>query len=100
MMASSPVAGVYDQVIDRESAFEVLSQKAKARSDAEAAAKQAESEAKQRQAQERADRAAAPRRSTRATPVEAAVTSLTRSVANSLGRALVRGILGSLSRGR
>jgi hypothetical protein len=32
--------------------------------------------------------------------MEAAMTSLARSAATSLGRALVRGILGSLTRGR
>ncbi|HEY0919657.1 helicase HerA-like domain-containing protein, partial [Devosia sp.] len=42
----------------------------------------------------------APRRSSRQTPAEAAVTSFTRSVASRLGTALVRGILGGLTRGR
>ncbi|NMA97430.1 MAG: DUF853 family protein, partial [Phyllobacteriaceae bacterium] len=41
--------------------------------------------------------AAAPRRSTRQTPVEAAANSFARTVANKLGRELVRGILGGLS---
>jgi DNA helicase HerA-like ATPase len=100
LIANSPVAGQYDRAVDRESAFEVLQKKTQATQDAAAAQKQAEMAEKQRQAEERAEKAAAPRRSTRASPVEAAMTSLARSAANSLGRALVRGILGSLTRGR
>ncbi|MBK8085920.1 MAG: DUF853 family protein [Devosia sp.] len=100
VMANSPVAGLYDTPVDRDSAFEVLGRKAKQKQDAEAAVRQAEVEQKRREAEARAERTAAPRRSTRASPMEATLTSLGRSVANSLGRALVRGILGSLTRGR
>ncbi len=100
LIANSPVAGVYDTPIDRESAFEVLGRKAKEKQEAEAAVRQAEVEKKRREAEARAERTTAPRRSTRASPMEATLTSLGRSVANSLGRALVRGILGSLTRGR
>ncbi|WP_374624208.1 helicase HerA-like domain-containing protein [Devosia sp.] len=100
LIANSPVAGVYDTPIDRDSAFEVLGRKAKEKQDAEAAVRQAEVEQKRREAEARAERTTAPRRSTRASPMEATLTSLGRSVANSLGRALVRGILGSLTRGR
>jgi len=100
LIATSPVAGQYDTAVDRESAFEVLQKKALATQQAAEQTRQAEIAEQQRKAQERADRAATPRRSTRASPIEAAMTSLARSAANSLGRALVRGILGSLSRGR
>ena len=100
LIANSPVAGVYDTAIDRDSAFEVLTAKTKARQDADAKATEAAAAAKEAAAEEKADRAAAPRRSTRAGPVEAAVTSFGRSLATNLGRALVRGILGSLTRGR
>ena len=102
LITNSPVAGQYDQVIDRESAFEVLQKKAGAAQDEAERQKQAEMADKQAEARARVDRAQAPvpRRSTRASPVEAAMTSMARSVATSLGRALVRGILGSLTRGR
>ncbi|MBN9310251.1 MAG: DUF853 domain-containing protein [Devosia sp.] len=100
VIASSPVAGQYDTLVDRESAYEVLTRKAGERQAAEAAQKQADADAKAAAAQEKADRAAQPRRSTRQTPVEAAITSMARSAASSLGRALVRGILGGLTRGR
>jgi hypothetical protein len=103
IIANSPVAGQYDQVIDRESAFEVLQKKAGAAQAAAEQQKQAEMAQKQAEAEARTQRTSAPpaeRRSTRASPMEAAMTSLARSAANSLGRALVRGILGSLTRGR
>jgi uncharacterized protein len=100
IMANSPVAGVYDTPVDRESAFEVLTAKTKARQMDDARAAEAAAAAKEAAAQEKADRANTPRRSTRADPIEAAVTSFGRSMASSLGRALVRGILGSLTRGR
>ncbi|WP_127752345.1 helicase HerA-like domain-containing protein [Devosia sp. 1566] len=86
VIADSPVGGLYDAVIDRDSAFEVLARKAERRQD-EAGA---ERERKETQA---------PRRSSRQTPAEAAMNSLARTVANRLGSALVRGVLGSLKRG-
>lgn len=107
IIATSPVAGQYDTPIDRESAYEVLGKRVATRDAAAAeararAAEEKEDIRRQREegARERAERAAAPKRSTRAGPIEAAVTSLARSAANQLGRALVRGILGSLTRGR
>jgi hypothetical protein len=84
IIARSPVAGLYDKPVDRESAFEVLARKA-------------------RQRQDEAERTQEPRprrASTRQTPAEVAMNSLARTVANQVGRALVRGILGSLRRGR
>ncbi len=100
LIATSPVAGQYDTPIDRESAFEVLDKRIKAREADAAAEREAREQAKADAARAREERAAAPRRSTRAGPVEAAITSMARSAANQLGRALVRGILGSLTRGR
>jgi DNA helicase HerA-like ATPase len=92
LIAGSPVGGLYDEVIDRESAFEVLAETAKRK---QAADEQARLEA-ERAKEERMSQPAA-RRSTRQTPAEAAMNSLARTVANRLGNALVRGILGSLS---
>ncbi len=100
LIANSPVAGLYDSVVDRDSAFEVLGEKARRRQEQDAHERRlAEAEAAAREA-EKAARRDAPRRSTRQTPTEAAVTSFTRSVASRLGTALVRGILGGLTRGR
>lgn len=88
-MANSPVGGLYDTVIDRESAYEILERRAR---DKQLATERTQGEVEAA----RAERAAAPRRSTRQTPVEAAVNSFARSVANTLGREIMRGILGGL----
>jgi len=80
----SPVGNRYDQPLDRESAAEVLQARAEklARAAQEAAARQPE------------QTGAAPRRSTRQTPTEAAVKSFLRSMGTTLGREIMRGILG------
>ncbi|SMQ60854.1 hypothetical protein SAMN06295905_0436 [Devosia lucknowensis] len=100
-LAKSPVGGLYDTIIDRESAFEILQRRARDKQlDAERAqyetARQAEANQLARE-REQAERAAAPRRSSRQTPTEAAMNSFARTVANTLGRELVRGILGGLT---
>ena len=117
LMGQSPLAGQYDQTLDRESAYERLraqaEQAAKAAAEVEAA-KQAEVENAGRQSDngwtipdfpgsgrsrtQIGTRQRAPRASNRQTVAEAAVKSVVRSVGSSLGRALVRGILGSLKR--
>ncbi len=84
VMATSPVAGLYDTPIDRLSAFEVLSQRASRR--------------REEAPPPAAPKAPAPRASNRQSVGEAMAKSLARSVATSLGRALVRGMLGSLRR--
>jgi DNA helicase HerA-like ATPase len=84
-MAASPVAGRYDQTVDRESAYEVLKKRAEA-----AQRPQAEHEAPALPG--------APPRSRRQTPMEAIVTSAARSIGSQIGRQLVRGLLGSLLR--
>ncbi|MDO7836218.1 DUF853 family protein [Sphingobium sp. HBC34] len=125
IQSTSPVAGKYDQAVDRESAEEILAargqaaaaaaqaQKAQAEAD-KAAAAQAKAEAKQREAEAR--EAARPSAFDKAiqSATRAAGSSVGRQVANELGRAvfggssrrkssgggiagqLVRGILGSL----
>lgn len=113
VMDKSPVLGVYDEDVDRESAFEILAARAQKASDADAA-KQAQptqptegsasgrwtlpgfgdDDKDEKQAQGR------PRSGgyQRETVVEAAMKSVARTVATQVGRALVRGILGSLKR--
>jgi len=88
----SPYSGRYDTVIDRESAYEMLKQKAEQKARAAAASAAEEISIKQ-QAKEKA---AAARRSSRQTPLEAMVTSAARSVGSQLGRQIMRGIMGSL----
>ncbi len=84
---ASPVALIYADAIDRDSAFEVLARKAQQRA-----------ELQRREEAEKAETPArAPRASNRQTVTEAAVKSLVRSVATRLGSALVRGMLGGLT---
>ncbi|BCH11043.1 hypothetical protein MesoLj131c_53010 [Mesorhizobium sp. 131-3-5] len=110
LIAESPVTGQYDQVIDRDSAFEMLQKKAKDAQDAEQQAQQAGTGGSRwtipgfgnddPAPPSGGRRAPAPRPSSRQTVAEAAIKSVVRSVGSSVGRAIVRGILGSLSRGR
>src|SRR5690606_36949234 len=97
------VGGLYDSVIDRESAFEILQRRARDRQLTEERARiekedrlAADQRAKDMLRAERAERASQPRRSSsRQTPAEAAMNSFARTVANKLGNAIVRGVLGS-----
>jgi len=119
VMDRSPVLGVYDEDLDRESAFEMLAARAGAAAK-QAAAKNAQDELapsppagsgdtsgwtlpgfgdKDDEPRERGNgRPAARAGYQRETLVEAALKSVTRTVATQVGRALVRGILGSLKR--
>ncbi|KFL29396.1 ATP-binding protein [Devosia riboflavina] len=96
-MANSPVGGLYDSVTDRESAFEILERRTRDRQLAEERAKYDEADRVAAEKQAREERASQPRRtSSRQTPAEAAMNSFARTVANKLGNAIVRGILGSM----
>jgi hypothetical protein len=122
VMAASPVRGLYEAVVDRDSAEEILAARrgeqdqaaadaklAEARVKADAvAARDAEKAAVARekvQAREQArydreaPRARAPaRRSTRETPVEAMTKSVLRTAGSTITRELLRGVLGSFRR--
>ena len=102
VMAMSPVAGQYDNAIDRESAFEMLQKKAQEAADAAEAQRQAQQKPA---SQDSGSGWTIPgfgtgggRSSGRQTVAEAAIKSVVRSVGSQVGRALVRGILGSLTR--
>lgn len=121
VMAASPVRGVYDTPVDRESAHEILTARRgeaeaaeaearaaadKAKADA-LAAKEAEKarvarekeETRIRREAEREARARAPaRRSTRETPLEAATKSVLRTAGSTLTREILRGVLGGMRR--
>jgi hypothetical protein len=95
-MAQSPVRGVYDQALDRESAYEMLQQ---------AAARAAEPEPQEQPARRGgwADDEASGQPAPRArsgggqSMAEAFGKSLLRSVGSQLGRELMRGVLGGLA---
>ncbi|UYQ71409.1 DUF853 domain-containing protein [Pelagibacterium flavum] len=96
VIAGSPVSGLYDTSLDRESAYELLDARAaQALREAEIAAREAELEKIE---QARTKQTA--RRSTRQTPMEAALTSFARTVARRAGDSFVRSVLGTLTRGR
>jgi DNA helicase HerA-like ATPase len=89
--ARSPVGNRYDRELDRESAAEVLQARA------ERLAREAEREDARQEADRR--RSDTPqRRSSRQTPTEAAVKSFLRSMSTTLGREIMRGILGVLKK--
>jgi DNA helicase HerA-like ATPase len=97
LINSSLVAGVYEQEIDRESAFEILAKKAEERTALDAQAEAEKEAEKQRIAEEKAAKAAA-----RApdTLIESVTKSVARSASSSIGRqignTIVRGVLGSI----
>ena len=115
VMKLSPVAGLYDETIDRESAYEMLNKKAE-----QAAAEKhhleeeeerrdddgsrwtlpdfGDDDRRKKSSSSRSRKTTTRRRSNRQSVGEAAMKSLARSVSSSLGRALVRGILGSLKK--
>jgi DNA helicase HerA-like ATPase len=88
----SPVGSRYDESLDRESAAEVLQARAeKAARQAEKAGTIAESD--------REKPKPARRQSNRQSPTEAAVKSFLRSMSTTLGREIMRGILGAIKKG-
>ncbi len=90
MIARSPLRGSYENVVDRESAFEILKKRAQELEAQRAEAAQREGEsaagAKARGSSGRQRQGA----------VEAFTKSVLRSVGSSLGRSIARGILGSI----
>ena len=97
LISGSLVAGVYEQELDRESAFEILSKRAEEKIAADAEVKAAEEAEKEAIKQAKAEKAAA-----RApdTLVESITKSVARSASSSIGRqignTIVRGVLGSI----
>jgi DNA helicase HerA-like ATPase len=113
VMDKSPVLGVYDEDVDRESAFEILAARAQKASDSDAAKQAQPTQPTEGSASGRwtlpgfgdDDKDEKPAQGRprsggyqRETVVEAAMKSVARTVATQVGRALVRGILGSLKR--
>lgn len=96
-MENSPVLGLYDEAIDRESAYEILLEREEEA--AEAAERLAKEEERARKEMER-KKANAPRRrrSSRMTPTERAVNTATRTIARDLTKYVLRGIFGGRRR--
>jgi DNA helicase HerA-like ATPase len=85
----SPYAGVYEQAVDRESAFEKIQQRMKPSPSKQVKEKQTEAEPEYSEPKRSVGR---PRQSI----AEAMMKSTARSVGNTLGRQIVRGLLGSI----
>jgi len=81
----SPFKGKYEQLIDRESAYEILKKRAE----------QAAIEAQQKNEEKEQEKQRKPR-SNRQSVGEAMLKSVARSIGSQLGRQIIRGILGSL----
>ncbi len=100
-MRNSPVYGEYDDAVDRESAYEILEKRAKERAEAEARAREREEREKaKRQAEKEAARKSRPSGRRTQSATERFIKNMASSVGRQLGNALVRGILGSLTRKR
>lgn len=110
IIAASPIAGRYEAAVDRESAFEVLQKRAADAARAAETAEQAEETATVEVREYNAGRRYTGGRVTRSTAQprksrgDSIGTTFAKSVARQLGtgtgRALVRGVLGGLFRGR
>jgi DNA helicase HerA-like ATPase len=89
---SSVLGARYDQSTDRESAYEILKERAEQRAASSGANKAGGSH-------NRGERESRTKRSNRQSPMEALVKSVVRSMGSALGRQIVRGILGSILKG-
>ena len=101
LINSSLVAGQYENTVDRESAFEILSKRAEERAAAAAEAKAAEDAEKEAAKQAKAERAEARKPDSL---TEAITKSVVRSASSSIGRSIgtqiVRGVLGGIFGGK
>jgi DNA helicase HerA-like ATPase len=98
-ISRSPYKGRYEQSLDRESAYEMLIERAKKTAAQE---EQIEREELAREEAEKQAKTAArsrSRRSNRQTSSEAFIKSAARAIGSSLGRRVIRGILGSIFKG-
>ncbi len=102
-IANSVVAGVYEKTVDRESAHEMLTQRASATAATEA---QARAQAAKPEAEVDSGFGGmlgglfGSGGSKRESPVQAMVKSAARSIGSSVGREIIRGVLGSILKSR
>jgi len=91
-LSRSPIKGKYDKTIDRESAYEMLKQRA------ESVEPETPSQSGSRNTTKQVNKTR--RRSNRQSVGEALMKSAARSIGSQIGRQLIRGIMGSLLGGR
>jgi DNA helicase HerA-like ATPase len=87
IMEKSPIAGVYDELLDRESAYEMLEKRWKVR-------REHQEELKAQEAAAKAEAREKSRKSRRQSPMEAFGKSVLRSFGSSIGRIIVRTLFG------
>ncbi len=107
---SSPIAGKYEEVKDRESAYEILTRRAElaAKEAAEAEAREEEAEAQEREYRtgrrykgERVERSTSRSRSSKSDSFGGALAKVVvKELKGTTGRRIVRGIFGTLFKGR
>ena len=102
VMKDSPVAGQYDEAIDRESAYEILEKREDIAAEAAAKAEKEEAEAEAREKAEKAKsrkkKTSTRRRSSRMTSTERATSTAVRTAAREATKYLLRGIFGGRRR--
>ena len=102
VMKDSPVAGQYDEAIDRESAYEILEKREDIAAEAAAKAEKEEAEAEAREKAEKAKsrkkKTSTRRRSSRMTSTERATSTVVRTAAREATKYLLRGIFGGRRR--
>ncbi|MEO9825449.1 MAG: helicase HerA-like domain-containing protein [Paracoccaceae bacterium] len=109
MIDTSPIAGKYEAEVDRESAYEVLTGRAKKAAEEAEAAERAEEKAaaeerefkKARRYKEKTVGRSTSRRSSRTTSLSGKLTNMVvRELTGTTGKRIVRGILGGFFKGR
>lgn len=95
-MASSPFASKYGQSIDRDSAYERLAEKVL--NDQKQAQEQAQAKEREKQAKQEEKQSSRPVGRPRKTVVEKATDAFISTAVRTIGRELVRGLLGSLKK--
>lgn len=99
VMKDSPVAGQYDEAVDRESAYELLEEREAKAAKEEAELEKREAEEKERAAKAKAAAKKKPRRkSSRQTVSEAAMKTGVRTLSREIVKYLLRGVLGGRRR--
>ena len=94
VISVSPVLDKYDKRLDRKSAFELLSVRAEKKAAAEQAAE------KERRYKKPASKRRKTKRSSSRSTTNTVIRSVTKIVTSRVGQQLVRGILGSLFKGK
>jgi DNA helicase HerA-like ATPase len=101
-IAANPLAGQYEKALDRRSAFEILTERAEAEAEEAEVARNRKSRERYEDPTGRVPKKTPASKSTRSrqTVFEAAAKSVVRSIGTTIGRELVRGILGSFLKRR